>query len=143
MKRTLLVALSAIITTLALSPGTWAGAPRAQVVRVSLTDYNVSFSPATLKAGTVTLVSTNEGHRVVHEFLLVKTDLPADQLPLEHNGRVDEDNARLTRIAAVEELHPGKSGVVTVDLEPGRYVYFCNEHNHYLVGMRGEILVQP
>ena len=143
MNRKILIALSVVSTMLVVSLASWASTLRTQIVRVSLTDYDVTFSPATLRAGTVTLVSTNEGHRVVHEFLLVKTDLPADQLPLEHNGRVDEDSASLTRIAAVEELHPGRSGTVTVDLEPGRYVYFCNEHNHYLVGMRGEIVVQP
>ncbi len=144
MDRTKLITLSVVVSTmLGSSPVAWAGMPRTQVVRVSLTDFDVAFAPSTLKAGTVTLVGTNEGHDVVHEFRLVKTDLPADQLPLGHNGRVDEESARLTTIAAVEDLGPGKSGAVTVTLEPGRYVYFCNEHNHYLVGMRGEIVVQP
>lgn len=141
MNRTTLVTLTA--AGVMLSVAAWASTPRTQVVRVSLTEFNVKFAPSTVKAGAVTLVSTNEGHAVVHEFRLVRTDLRADQLPLERDGRVDEGNSTLTTIAAVEELDPGKSGEVTVKLEPGRYVYFCNEHNHYLAGMRGEINVQP
>ncbi len=138
-----LMSLGLASTTLVLSLVAWASTPRPQVVQISLTDFDVKFAPATLKAGSVTLVGTNEGHDVVHEIRLVKTDLPADQLPLESNGRVNEDSATLTTIAAVEDLGPGMSGEVTVTLEPGRYVYFCNEHNHYLVGMRGEIIVEP
>jgi uncharacterized cupredoxin-like copper-binding protein len=137
-----LITLSVVSTTLVLGLVAWASTPRTQVVRVSLTDFDVKFAPSTLKAGTVTLVGTNEGHDVVHEIRLVKTELPADHLPLQDDGRVNEDSAKLTTIAAVEDLGPGTSGEVTVTLEPGRYVYFCNEHNHYLVGMRGEIIVE-
>jgi uncharacterized cupredoxin-like copper-binding protein len=110
---------------------------------VALTDFEITGLPATLKAGTVTLVSTNEGHGVIHEIRLVKTNLTADRLPLARDGRVDENNAGLTTIAVVEDLDPGMRGDVTVTLEPGRYVYFCNEHNHYMVGMRGEMTVEP
>jgi uncharacterized cupredoxin-like copper-binding protein len=143
MNKTTLIALSVVSSMLVVSLLAWASAPPTRVVRVMLTDYDVKFSPSTWKAGTVTLVGTNDGHGVVHEIRLVKTDLPADKLPLEHDGRVNEDSARLTTIAAVEDLDPGESGAVTVKLEPGRYVYFCNEHNHYLVGMRGELTVAP
>jgi uncharacterized cupredoxin-like copper-binding protein len=128
---------------LVLSVVAWASTPRSQVVQVALTDFEVKFAPSTMKAGMITLVGTNEGRAVAHEIRLVKTDLPADQLPLQRDGRVDEDNSRLTTIAVVEDLHPGSSGQVTVTIKPGRYVYFCNEQNHYLIGMRGEINVQP
>jgi uncharacterized cupredoxin-like copper-binding protein len=143
MKRTTLVGLSAVSTVLAVSLVTWASTPRTQVLRAALTDFEITGLPSKLKAGTVTLISTNEGHGVVHEIRLVKTNLPTDQLPLEIDGRVDEDNAEFTTIAAVEDLDPGMRGEVTVRLEPGRYVYFCNEHNHYAVGMRGELTVDP
>ncbi|MFZ5875695.1 MAG: hypothetical protein ACOYXU_04710 [Nitrospirota bacterium] len=73
----------------------------------------------------------------------MKTDLPMDRLPLERDGRVDEDHAEFTTVAAVEDLYPGMRGETTVRLAPGRYVYFCNEHDHYVVGMRGELTVQP
>jgi uncharacterized cupredoxin-like copper-binding protein len=143
MKRTTLVVLSVLTTLLGVSLVAWASMPRTQVLRVALTDFEITGLPTMLKAGTVTLISTNEGHGAVHEIRLVKTTLPADHLPLERDGRVDEANAEFTTIAAVEDLYPGMRAEVTVMLEPGRYVYFCNEHNHYVVGMRGEMTVEP
>jgi uncharacterized cupredoxin-like copper-binding protein len=143
MKSTTVVALIVVSTLLCASLVAWASMPRVQVLQVALTDFAITGLPATMKAGTVTLVSTNEGHGVVHEIRLVKTNFPADHLPLERDGRVDEGHAEFTTVAAVEDLDPGMRGEVTVRLDPGRYVYFCNEHNHYMVGMRGEMTVEP
>lgn len=143
MNKTKLISVSLVSSILVLSLVAGASTSRTQVVTVSLTNYEITFDPPILRPGTVTFIGKNDADDLMHEIRIVKTALSMDKLPLEPDGSVDEDSAQLTTIAAVEDLDPGKSRAVTVDLEPGRYVYFCNKHNHYLVGMRGEINAQP
>lgn len=143
MNRVKLISIGALCGILVVSAATLASTPRAQVVNVSLTNFAITFDPPTVHSGKVTLVSTNEATDLVHEILVVKTDLPVDRLPLKPDGSVNEDSIRLMTIASVEDLGPGKIRALTVDLKPGRYVYFCNQPQHYSVGMRGEINVQP
>jgi uncharacterized cupredoxin-like copper-binding protein len=142
MNKTKLISVSVVLSIVVLGLVAGASTARTQVVNVSLTNYDITFDPPVVHAGKVTVVSTNDAHDLMHEIRIVKTNLPMDKLPLEPDGSVDEDNANLTTVAAIEDLDPGKSRAVTVELQPGRYVYFCNKHNHYLVGMRGEINVQ-
>jgi uncharacterized cupredoxin-like copper-binding protein len=116
----------------------------AQVVNVSLTDYSLKFSPGTIKPGVVKLVVKNDATDAMHEMLLVKTDLTADRLPLTTDGsKVDESSAAFTKLGSVDDLDPGQTGDVMVTLQPGRYVYFCNQPGHYKAGMRGELTVSP
>ncbi|MBI3606480.1 MAG: hypothetical protein HY207_00760 [Nitrospirae bacterium] len=143
MNKTRLISLSLVSSIFVLSLVAGASTSWTQVVTVSLTNYEIKFDPPILRPGTVTIIGKNDADDLMHEIRIVKTALPMDKLPLEPDGSVDEDSAQLTTIASVEDLSPGKSRAATVELEPGRYVYFCNKHNHYSVGMRGEINVQP
>ena len=45
-------------------------------------------------------------------------------------------------IAEIEEMAPGKTGAVTLDLPPGRYAMFCNVPGHYAAGMYGRLKVE-
>ena len=38
----------------------------------------------------------------------------------------------------VSELDPGKSGSLTVTLNPGKYLLICNDPGHYVSGMWAE-----
>jgi len=138
-----LINMSVLSAIVGMSLVADAGTSDTQVVNVSLTTYSTTFDPATFRSGKVTFIIKNEANDMVHEIRIVKTDLPLDKLPLERDGSVDEDSTQFTTIASAEDLDPGKSRAVTVELEAGRYVYFCNKHNHYLIGMRGEFHVQP
>jgi uncharacterized cupredoxin-like copper-binding protein len=106
-------------------------------VDVSLTTYVITLSTDSVKAGEVTFHVTNNATDLVHEFVIFKTDLPEDQLPLTAENIVDEAGAGITFINEVEDVEQGTSKDLTVTLEPGRYVLLCNtaENNHYMRGM--------
>jgi uncharacterized cupredoxin-like copper-binding protein len=114
-----------------------------QTVNVSLTTYTMKITPETIKTGDVKFVVKNDATDLVHEFFLVKTDLAPDKLPLDSEGRVNEDSPQIKEVGAAEDIDPGKSGEFSVKLEPGHYVYFCNVGTHYAIGMRGEFTIAP
>jgi uncharacterized cupredoxin-like copper-binding protein len=115
-----------------------------EVVTVDMTDFAFKFTPSTIKAGVVKFVVKNDSATVMHELFVVKTDLAVDKLPLASDGSsVNEDSNQLTKLGSVEDVDAGKSGEMTIKLEPGRYVYFCNKPGHYKMGMAGEMTVAP
>jgi len=106
-------------------------------VDVSLTTYKITLSTDSVNAGEVVFHVTNDATDLVHEFVIFKTDLPEDQLPLTAENIVDEAGAGITFINEVEDVEQGTSKDLTVTLEPGRYVLLCNtaEKLHYQHGM--------
>ena len=106
-------------------------------VDVSLTTYKITLSTDSVNAGEVVFHVTNDATDLVHEFVIFKTDLPEDQLPLTAENIVDEAGAGITFIDEVEDVEQGTSKDLTVTLEPGRYVLLCNtaEKLHYQHGM--------
>lgn len=60
---------------------------------------------------------------------------------IESEQRVDEDKAGDK--GEVSELEPGKSGSLTLNLDPGAYLLYCNVPGHYAAGMWVEFTVTP
>ena len=48
----------------------------------------------------------------------------------------------LLRLGEVSELDPGKSGTLTLKLDPGTYMLFCNIPGHYMAGMWTTVTVK-
>jgi uncharacterized cupredoxin-like copper-binding protein len=116
-----------------------APSPSGPVFNVRIKDFKVLPSSDSAPAGLVTLNVSNSGP-TTHEFVIVRTDLPDDGLPIGADGlRVDEDG--LEPVDEIEGIEDGTSGQVTVRLEPGRYVFFCNFEGHYLAGMNAAVEV--
>ena len=91
-------------------------------------------------AGEVTFVATNDSRVMIHEMVLAPvanfdTPLPYDTT----TERVDEDAAG--DLGEVAELDPGQSGALTVRLEPGSYILYCNIPGHYILGMWATLTV--
>jgi len=84
-------------------------------------------SAKSVPAGTITFGVRNVGS-VEHEMVVIRRD--AGTLPV-HAFRASEAGA----VDEVEELAPGKSGRLTVELKPGRYLLVCNIVGHYQLGM--------
>ena len=143
MRRTLVVAVGALALV-----GTACGGGGGGSVDVTLQEFAVVPSPSSIEAGEVTFQATNEGPDDVHEFVVFRTDLAPDQLPVDENGAVDEEGAGLELIDEIEDIPVGETQSVTVELESGTYVLICNiwdeeeQEAHYAEGMRVAFTVE-
>jgi uncharacterized cupredoxin-like copper-binding protein len=91
-----------------------------QSVDIDETEYKLDPSDATVKAGSVTFAVTNSG-KTTHN------------LEIEGNG-IEEQGT--------DDLSPGSSGDLTVDLKPGTYTIYCSIDGHEDLGMKGSVTVQ-
>ena len=98
-------------------------------------DFAIQAPIPAVRGGQVDLTVANAGPSA-HEFLIFRTDLPADQLPLKE-GRVDEDSRQITKVFDSEtNIDPNAAKTFHATLTPGRYVLVCNlAPNHYVAGM--------
>lgn len=107
-------------------------------IDVALTTYKIDMSATSAKAGDVVFHVHNDATDLTHEFVIFKTDLPEDQLPLTAENAVDEEGAGVTHIDEVE-VEPGQAADLAVNLDPGNYVMICNINDnnemHYMSGM--------
>jgi len=116
--------------------------PLTQDVSVRMRSYAIDVSPVDIASGRVRFHISNDAPDLLHEFLLVRTELQADELPVEEEGHVDEDSPSLELIVSAEDIEPGETRHVLVTLNPGQYVYFCNMGGHHMLGMRGQFVVR-
>lgn len=112
-------------------------------IDVTLTSYAITLSADTAKAGDITFHVTNAATDQKHEFVIFKTDLAPDQLPMKEdelgNMIVDEEGPGVTHVDEIPEFDAGTTQDLTVTLEPGNYVLVCNldvNTTHYTHGMR-------
>jgi uncharacterized cupredoxin-like copper-binding protein len=136
---------AAATTALAIACGGGDGEER---VSVSLAEWTVIPSPSSVSPGDVTFRVTNGGEEP-HEFVVIRSDLAPDALPVDADGKVPEDEIEL-----VDEIEPFGADTtedLTLDLQPGNYVLICNivefppdeePESHYLNGMRAAFTVE-
>lgn len=113
-------------------------------VAVSLgeTDATTMFmrlSESSVPAGSVTFTITNEGQEE-HEFEVFKTETSAGEFGIGADDKA-EDPADAEELAEEEEIEPGETRTLTLDLEPGHYALICNEPEHYGQGMYADLTV--
>jgi uncharacterized cupredoxin-like copper-binding protein len=118
-------------------------APAGQTVTVTMNTFGTQLDHDDILAGDVRFVVKNDASDMNHEFVLVRTDLSLDKLPVDEEGTIDEDSPLILRILATEDLKPDTRREFLVTLVPGHYVYFCNIDAHHMIGMRGEFSVEP
>lgn len=92
-------------------------------------------------AGEQVLAIHNEGV-LQHELIIVATDDPEETLPTT-NGIVDLGSLSGRMVGEVAELLPGEDVVVSLPLEAGTYIAFCNIPGHYPAGMHAPVVVAP
>lgn len=117
-------------------------------VNVTLREFSVTVDQRTVPQGEVTFHVTNAG-TVPHEFLVIMTDLAADALPTNAEGAYREDAAGTDLINEIEDIPPGQSRDLTIDLDDARYALICNMVHreggqvsaHYSLGMRTSLEV--
>lgn len=114
----------------------------ATTVNVTLQEFSVTLDRASAPAGRVTFHVSNIGEDM-HEFLVIKTDLAPDALPTEDDGSYEEDGPGTDLLEEIEEIDPGESEDLTIDLSAAKYVLICNMVHqeddelevHYALGM--------
>ena len=95
-----------------------------------------------VKAGTVDFEVKNSSTNMVHEFLIMKTNMTFDQFPIDPQDPSKVDENKLDGVKELNtDLDPGKSGKLELKLTKGRYVVFCNQPGHFAGGMRQDFTV--
>lgn len=105
------------------------------VISTTVDDDSIGLDPQTADASAVSFEITNGGS-VVHEievFAGSQTDLPV--------GLGLADTTGLSLVDEVEDIIPGGSVTLNLDLEPGDYVIICNLPGHYQLGMVNSLSV--
>ena len=131
-------ALAALALLVVACAGPAAEAPSGSQVVAELADYKITVNVPSAKAGKIKIGVRNLA-AMEHSFEVIKTDLPQDKLPVDGaSAKANED----AKVGEIKSLPAGKSGAVTLDLQPGKYVFICNVAGHYQLGMRTGFTVE-
>lgn len=105
-----------------------------------VTEWEVNVDKDSVPAGEVTFTITNNG-TIEHEFLVVKTDLAAGEIPVD-GDHFSENLDSISVIDEIGEYAAGTTEALTVTLEPGNYQLVCNIPAHYQAGMFTGFIVE-
>ena len=140
------VATSDTAASVAASASAASPAPSGSTsVSVGLQEFAIVPSVASAPAGKVTFVAKNTGPDDVHEMVVLRTDLDPAALPVDNDGKADEEGDGIMSIGETGDVAVGATKDVAFDLAPGKYVLICNivqtepdgsKEAHYKVGMR-------
>jgi hypothetical protein len=144
--------LSCAVVALVMAGGGLAacGDDGAPTTSVTLSEWIVEPDPASADAGEIEFVGDNKGGET-HELVVVRAR-GADALPTDSDGAVDEEQLpKGSLIGEIEDIATESSKSVTLDLEAGNYVLFCNiseeqpdgsVESHFAEGMHAEFVVE-
>jgi uncharacterized cupredoxin-like copper-binding protein len=100
-------------------------------IAVTLRDFSIEPATATAPSGSVAFAIANDGPSV-HEFEVLATDTAPDAIPVD-SGVAQTEPSEI--VDEVEDIAPGTSANLAVDLDPGSYIIICNVAGHYEAGM--------
>ena len=106
-------------------------------VPVEMTEWDMIVDQP-IPAGVVNFQVSNSG-AVAHEFVVIRSDVAADGLPIDG---ATADEGGLDILLRIQEFpaRTAQSGVL--ELEPGQYLLFCNVPAHYALGMAVSVTVE-
>ena len=115
----------------------------ASTVNVELSEFSISLDTTVGDAGDITFVTTNAG-ALPHEFVILRSDLAPDALPVDTTTAKADEAATGGAIGRIPQtdLGSGASTSVSFNLAPGNYVLICNISGHYQSGMTAAFTVQ-
>jgi uncharacterized cupredoxin-like copper-binding protein len=113
--------------------------PSGHLVGISLRDFGIASSTPVVHDGNVDFHIDN-GSPSTHEFVLVRSDLPADGLPISSDG-LSADEDKIDHVGEISQVDTLTTQDLVLHLAPGRYIFFCNLEGHYLGGMHGVLEV--
>ncbi len=96
----------------------------------------------TVRAGPVTFMVSNDSKDLVHEMIVVSVDKLGEPLPYDKKDhRVIE--FEIKDLGEASDLNPGEKKILRLTLKPGAYELICNQPDHYMSGMRANLIVTP
>ena len=117
------------------------GGSSTDAIEVAITNDTFTMPSATIDAGDVTFSAMNQGSSV-HEIEVFTVPDGVDATSLEITNNVaDTDAAGMEVVDEVEDIAPGTTADLTVNLDPGTYALICNLPGHYAQGMVREFEV--
>lgn len=131
--------ISALVIVAAGTAGWTSETAAGSVVKVTLWDQGmdrmgIKTDRSMVPPGSTTFQVVNQSSEFVHEMVLVRSPGTGKPLPYDAAGKVVKEED-LQDLGEVADLDPGKSGDLTVTLEPGEYFLICNEPSHFKHGM--------
>jgi uncharacterized cupredoxin-like copper-binding protein len=109
-------------------------------VTVNLTDSGIQLSSSTATtASDITFHIKNTSGSETHEFVVIQTDLPADQLLPGADNKLDEE--KLTSMGEKGDILFGQGADLVLKLPVGHYLLICNLPGHYQAGMHSAFTV--
>ena len=95
---------------------------------------SININPKSVLHGKVQFRVKNASKNMIHEMILSPVTDEAKALPyIDKENKVDEEAS--IHLGEVSELDPGKSGALSIDMKPGKYILYCNIAGHYMAGM--------
>jgi uncharacterized cupredoxin-like copper-binding protein len=134
--RRLALTLTALLTLSACAPAASGDA----TVQVELADDHIVLDPASVPDGRIVFDTVNTAAELVHEIEVFSGATNGAVLPVANSVA---DTTGLTLIDEIEDIIPGASATLTIDLTPGTYLVVCNLPAHYELGMWAYITVTP
>ena len=128
MTRKVIATLVGALSLAACAPDSSNAAP----VAVELANDRVTLGSAEIATGRVVFEIENESADLVHEVEVFAGGTEGAVLSVSNSVA---DTAGLDLVDEVEDIVPGSSTSLTVDLEPGTYLVMCNLPDHYGNGM--------
>lgn len=113
--------------------------PSGHLVDISLRDFHIESSTRVVGEGNVDFHIYN-GSPSTHEFVLARSDLPSNQLPISSDG-LRADETQFIHVGEISEVDASTTRDLVLHLAPGRYIFYCNLEGHYLGGMNGVLEV--
>jgi uncharacterized cupredoxin-like copper-binding protein len=108
---------------------------------MSKAKMGINASPAVAKRGAVHFEVTNLASSTVHEVIVARITDENQILPYdESRNKVDAE--QLLNLGSVNEIKPTGTASLTIELDPGKYLLYCNIAGHYMAGMWTVIEVQ-
>lgn len=117
-------------------------------LHVMLQEWRIIADKKVVPAGPLKISVQNRGQET-HEIVLLRTDLPHNNLPMQASGGISEEKAGKL-VNELEDLTPRSKKSMHVNLKPGNYVLLCNmveiedgeKEQHYSMGMRTAFTVR-
>ena len=133
------IAAIAMLVLAACGDGGSSQGGEGNTVAVTMSDFAIEPSPASVQAGAVTFAVENVGP-AVHEMVVIRSDIDPADIPVE-NHEADEEAPGMTPIGEVEDVEVGEATELKLTLEAGSYILLCNIKKHFERGMVTEFRV--